>query len=79
MKTPKVKLNTDFLFPKMSFVIGLGSVLNLAGNYFEFNTSKTAEEADFKALKSDWNNVGNDIRLSKEEFERKNYDKLCLK
>ncbi len=66
------------MIPNNNFIIGLGSVLNIAGNYFDYDVSKTENEADLKALHSDWQNVGNDIKKSKEKFEKDNKDKLCL-
>lgn len=79
MENKKLKYRTDFLCPKNDFWIGMGTVLNLAGHYFEFNYSKSDRDADIKALTSDWENVGNDIRKSKESFVKKNSKKLCLK
>lgn len=55
---------TDFLFPKRSFWTGFSSVLSFFGDSNMFNTSKLGEEADYKALKSDWNMIGEDIRKS---------------
>lgn len=43
--------------------VGMGSVLNLMGNYFEYNYSKSDFAADNKALISDWLNVGNDFQM----------------
>ena len=60
----KRRYKTDFLFSQMNFTVGAGSVLNLAGNYYEFNTSASDNEADLKALNSDWSSVGNDISES---------------
>ncbi len=57
----KKKYRTDFLFPRTNMLIGAGSIFNLAGNYFEFNTSKTEQEADFKALENDWGVIGMDL------------------
>jgi len=54
-------MSTDFLFTKQSFIRGLGSIGNLDGTIL-FNSSKTDEEADAKAIFSDWQMVGNDIR-----------------
>lgn len=62
---------TDFLLPRNNFLIGLGSILNIAGSYFEYNTSSSESEADSKALASDWLNVGNDFRSAKSKFEKK--------
>ncbi|MBP5983573.1 MAG: hypothetical protein KA734_07615 [Fluviicola sp.] len=57
----KKTFSTNFLLPKNNFFIGMGSVLNLGGNYFNYKTSNSEVEADKKALFSDWWNVGNDI------------------
>ena len=58
----KVQFKSDFLFPDTDFITGMGSVLNIAGNYFEFSSSKTEQIADSRALKSDWGVVGQDIK-----------------
>ena len=52
---------SDFLFPDTDFITGMGSVLNIAGNYFEFATSRNELIADLKALRCDWGIVGQDI------------------
>jgi hypothetical protein len=51
-------LKTDFLAATSSFLIGMGSVLNIGGNYMEFNTS---DDADEMALDADWQIVGQDF------------------
>lgn len=63
----KTQLPTDFLLPDSDFFTGMGSVLNIAGDYFEYATSKSGNDADVKALKSDWQNVGIDINNSIDE------------
>lgn len=77
MKNRNLKLKTDFLLPKDNFWVGMGSVLNLSGRYFTYNYSKSDNEADFKAILSDWQNVGRDIEKAKKDFEKK--ENLCLK
>lgn len=52
---------TDFLTPKSSFLSGVGSVLNIGGNYFDYNNSTSDDEADEKAISMDWKIVGSDI------------------
>lgn len=79
MKKRNIRYKTDYLLPKNNFWVGMGSILNIAGSYFEYNYSKSDNEADLKALTSDWDNVGEDIRKSKISFEKKNKHKLCLK
>lgn len=56
-----IKYRSDFLFPKTSFMVGSGSILNLGGNYYRYNDSRTEAEADSKALMSDWGVIGQDI------------------
>jgi len=53
---------TDFLTPRSSALTGMGTLLNLAGSYYFYNVSPTPTQADARALASDWNMVGQDIR-----------------
>lgn len=79
MKKIRKLYSTDFLLPKNNFWVGLGSVLNLSEAYFEYNYSKSDREADFNALYSDWQNIGNDIEKSTRKFETENLQELCPK
>lgn len=79
MEKEDTKYETGFLFSKCNFWRGIGSVLNVPGNYYEFNSSKTEEEADNRALTSDWIIVGQDIKNAQKKFESKNHKELCLK
>ncbi len=56
-------IRTDFLFPKRNFWTGFSSVLGIFGESNIFNTSKSGEEADYKALKSDWEMIGEDFKI----------------
>jgi len=58
------KYRTNILFPRSSAIIGIGTIINIYGNYFHFNYSKSGEEADKKAIENDWGVIGNDIRKS---------------
>lgn len=64
------RYKTNILFHRPSFIDGIGSIFNLAGNYFEFNYSKSSEEADRKAIESDWNMIGNDIEKATKELKK---------
>jgi hypothetical protein len=64
MRKRKFAFRTDFLLPNNSFVVGMGSVMNLSGSYFKYNTSSSSKEADLKALSSDWKNIGEDIKIA---------------
>lgn len=64
------KHRTNILFPKTSFISGVGSSFNVFGNYYKFNTSKTSQESDFKAIESDWGVVGQDIQKAIKELKK---------
>lgn len=53
--------HTDFLFANPSFIVGAGSIFNIAGNYFDYNYSHSTDEADAKAIRSDWGMIGQDM------------------
>jgi len=53
---------TDFLFSKPSFLTGMGTAINLWGNSFDYNYSRTDEDADDRAINCDWKMVGRDLR-----------------
>ena len=63
----KCNFHTDFLTPDTGFLVGAGSVFNIAGSYFDFAISKTELEADLKALTCDWAMVGEDIEVALKE------------
>jgi hypothetical protein len=68
-------VRTDFLFARPSFWSGVGRLLDLWGKFDDYNVSRSAEEADMRALYSDWRITGQDLRDSwilfhKEEAER---------
>lgn len=75
----KIKYKTTFLLPKNNFWVGFGSVLNIAGSYFDYNYSNSGADADKKALFSDWFMVGEDFKKSKEKFEKDNNKILSVK
>lgn len=62
------RYKTDFLTPSSSFLCGAGSVLNIGGDYFDYNNSSSDDEADKKAVSSDWKIVGADILSSMKQL-----------
>lgn len=53
-------MTTDSLFARPSFIEGIASIADLEGLRF-FNYSDTPEGADERALRSDWEMVGQDL------------------
>lgn len=67
----ETKNRTDFLFPKRDYLTGFESVFSIAGETAHFNTSNSAEEADYKAIKSDWEMIGQDFRNALKKLRAK--------
>jgi hypothetical protein len=55
------RTSTDSLFARPSFWSGFGRLLDLWGKYDDYNTSRSTEEADMRALYSDWRITGQDV------------------
>ncbi|MBI2459265.1 MAG: hypothetical protein HYV53_01795 [Parcubacteria group bacterium] len=63
--------NSTFLFARPSFVEGMARVIDLGSTMQIYNSSKSEKEADVKALKKDWEAVGEDVAYAIKEYERK--------
>ncbi len=61
------KYTTGFLFSDSSFLSGAGTVINLAGNFYEFNISESENEADFIAIRNDFEVIGQDLKMAMEK------------
>lgn len=59
---------TDFLCADGSLLIGAGSIFNVAGSYFDYNT--TEKDVDSRAIAADWKMVGQDIRDALDGFAK---------
>ncbi len=57
------KKRTDFLFAVPSFLSGVATLVDIFGTLRKYNTSRTPEEADARAIASDWGVVGNDMQV----------------
>lgn len=64
------RFKTDFLSASSSFLTGMGSVVNLRGHLYDYNSS---DDPDELAIAQDWQMVGQDMRdalkKAKKEFE----------
>ena len=54
-------MRPDFLFAMPSWLSGAARTLDVAGQFDEYNDSKTGQDADSRALHSDWRSVGDSI------------------
>ena len=53
---------TDFLTSRSGFVDGVATIADLSGSFYKYNASKSPEIADQKAIRKDWEVVGQDLR-----------------
>jgi hypothetical protein len=60
----KVSQYTSSLFATPSFFSGAARVLDLGGTFDVYDASSSPEEADVRALKSDWCAVGHDMEAA---------------
>lgn len=59
----KYRSFTNILYTKPSYFKGIARLVNILGNSnTKYNSSRSANTADTKALESDWKTVGNDLR-----------------
>jgi hypothetical protein len=63
------KLKSDFLVASPSYASGVGRLMDWYGLYDLYNASRNGNEADAKAIYSDWRIVGQDIRDAMVQFE----------
>lgn len=63
--------DTSFLFAKPTFFEGLARTIDLGATLDEYNSSMTPEQADFLAIRNDWEVIGKDLVIAFEDEEKK--------
>lgn len=53
--------HTFRFFALPSFMEGVGSVIDIAGSFHNYNCSQSPHEADFEALNGDWKAIEKDF------------------
>jgi hypothetical protein len=59
------------LFASLGFFEGMGRVLDLGSTMLAYNDSSTPEEADARAIMSDWMEVGQDLDTAVRNYGEK--------
>jgi hypothetical protein len=60
---------SGILFARPSFLEGIGRLFDFGGTLNQYNDSSTPQEADIKALRADWEAVGDALRTALMEQE----------
>ena len=55
-----------------SLLVGAASVLDMGATLNIYNMDKTIEQADSKAIASDWQMVGEDLRVALNQYGEEN-------
>lgn len=58
------------LYAQPSFWEGMARIIDLGGTLNEYNYSDHPRQADFRAIQSDWEEVGTDFVTAIEELEK---------
>ena len=58
------------LYAKPSFIEGVARLMDLCGVLNVYNTSKTSQEADYRAMLADWESLGQDFHAVIEKIKK---------
>lgn len=61
---------TSFLFADPSFSEGVGRLADFSGALNNYNISRTPKAADRRAIRADWEVVGDDLREAGKQLRR---------
>lgn len=71
------RYSTFFLFKQQgSILTGVATILNIGGNFFDYNYSETDKDADAKAIENDWGVVGQDIQKTVKSVSKNNFQTI---
>ena len=66
--TKVLSSHSSDLFVKPSFVRGMAKAMDFGNTLERYNRSPDAQSADYKAIYSDWYQVGSDINNAMKEY-----------
>ena len=77
LKSAKLKIMSELLFKRTgrlfatpSLVEGMSRIFNILGNHDIYNEDITPQEADSRAIYSDWASVGDHLIFAAKNFEQ---------
>jgi len=62
-------MRSDFLFAQPSFFTGMARTLDIGATFDVYNVSATTQQADARAIFSDWRMVGQDLAEAMDAFQ----------
>lgn len=72
MESKPTKSSMSFLFKEKvgSTLMGLSTIIDITDYEFPYNTFKSSEDADRKALESDWEMIGQDMEKAINSYRK---------
>jgi hypothetical protein len=62
-------ITSDFLFAEPDELTGVARLWDFSGTFDAYNVSRSTDEADVKAVLSDWSIVGRDLKEAMDSTE----------
>lgn len=62
--------STNFLFNQPSFLRGISRILDLGSTSNIYNSFDSDDRVDYRAVMSDWNMIGEDMRGAMNEYKK---------
>jgi hypothetical protein len=66
----EIGIDTFVLFPRRTFIEGVGTLIDVVGSSIVYNISTSPSAADGRAIAADWHAVGGDLRSAYQEYEK---------
>ncbi len=66
-----MNVRSTFLFTRASFRDGIARIMDYSGSLNQYNFSGNPDEADYRALRADWEQVGIDLQNAMKDFDRR--------
>jgi hypothetical protein len=64
------RTHSDFLFARPSFLTGVARLVDFGAAFDSYNSCNTPEQADARAMFSDWYSVGDDISAAVQKMQQ---------
>ena len=68
----RISFKTAYLYATPDFLRGMARTLDIGSTLSVYNQSESDRVADYKAIKSDWLQVGDDVKKAMKDYEYAN-------
>lgn len=61
-------VRSDSLFARPSFLEGIARIVDVSGSLNTYNVATSGDEADARAIESDWKAIGHDVKVALDQI-----------